>query len=147
MTQNNGFSQFFIGDFNNTLTDISAYVKSAKVPLNFAVIDLTTFVPGAVTAPTTQQKHGQIQSDFSITIYDDLAIYPILEQIAGLRGGVTFKAFTGRNSVPVGGDFVYQASLTLFSVTSDWTTKKDATSVLNLKPTDGGLIVPSITRF
>ena len=147
MTQQAGFTQFYVGDITNTLNDLSIYVKTIKVPLNAGTVDLTSLVSGATNAPTTQMKRAQIQSDVSITLFDDLGWYGVVEQIINYRTGTTLKVQTGKNALPSVGDIIFYGTFTLFSVTSDWTTKKDATSVLNFKPSDGGLIAPAIIRY
>ena len=80
MTQQAGFTQFYVGDITNTLNDLSIYVKTIKVPLNAGTVDLTSLVSGATNAPTTQMKRAQIQSDVSITLFDDLGWYGRMPQ-------------------------------------------------------------------
>lgn len=147
MTQNSGFSQAQIGDFTGTLIDLSQYFKDTNVPLTAGTVDTTTLQPGATVPPTTRVIRAQIISDVTINFYFDLAVWYVLEQIIGMRGGSPVRLNTGNNAAPVPGDILFQGTMTLFSAVISGQTKADLMIACNWKPTDGGLIVPAITRY
>lgn len=142
MTQAAEFSKIMIGDYNNTLTDYSTYIKDIQLPLDHNPTDVTTFA--ASGGPVTRKAiRGARTATVSITFeYDPTTIWYLLQQLWGARGGSTIQAWQGKNALPTQGDQLYQGTFTLFKVTVNLNAGQELTLVCEFKPTDGGSVSP-----
>jgi hypothetical protein len=140
-TPSSQFTQVRLGDETNAMTDISAYVRSVNIPKGNNMLNATAFA--ASGGPVTQdQRKGAIQSQVTVEVHHDPTLLAILMRIFGSRTGSTLEARQGNNLAPTTGDPVYRATMTLFSMVSNYATGQDATWTLTFQPTDGGSIVP-----
>ncbi|MEP7285399.1 MAG: hypothetical protein ABI947_06495 [Chloroflexota bacterium] len=140
-TQSAAFTQYLIGDETNTLTDISQYVTKCPLPRQSADANLTAFATGG-GAITETHLRGAAQSQIACECLFDPALIALLARIVGNRSGSTFQARLGNNAAPQPGDPLFQGTYTLFGLTFSYNTNTDATVTLDLKPSDGGALVP-----
>jgi hypothetical protein len=129
------------GDQNGTLTELSQYVRSASLPRTNMNVTTTTFTTGGGKATTGQLK-GAIQSQPQVEFLFSPAIADFLARIAGSRTGSTWQFRHGNNATPQPGDQAWVGTYTVFGVTVNYNAGQDATIQVDLRPTDGGLIIP-----
>jgi hypothetical protein len=129
------------GDQNGTLTELSQYVRSAGLPRTNMNVTTTTFMTGGGNAITGQLK-GAIQSQPQMEFLFCPAIVDFLARIAGSRNGSTWQFRHGNNAAPQPGDQAWVGTYTVFGVTVNYNAGQDATVQVDLRPTDGGSIIP-----
>jgi hypothetical protein len=135
------FQSVWAGDENDTLTELSQYVRSASLPRTNSPINTTTFAAGG-GAVTTGQLKGAIQSQPQVEFLFSPDIVSFLARIAGSRNGSTWQFRHGNNAAPQPGDQMWTGTYTVFGVTVNYNAGQDATVQVDLRPTDGGSIIP-----
>lgn len=138
------FVTVFVSNAAGTKTEITQYVQHIEPQRASAPIDLTTLNAGG-TPVAENIVRGEAVSEFSISCLFDPVFAKILRQIIAARGGFTLWVYAGANQSPSLGDELFSGTYTCLGYNLTYNTGQPATLVADVKPCDGGAVVPAIS--
>lgn len=141
------FVQTMIANAAGTLIDVSPYLQGSVDPKRSSKDeDLSTFAAGGGPVTRTHIR-GAAMSEFPLNFFYDPVIAKIIRQIIAARSGFLVSIRMGANNLPGPGDEVFTGTMTCLDFDLVTDTNKPMTLVCNLKPADGGAIVPTFANY
>ena len=139
--QSSQFKIIKVADELGALTEISADVRTASHPKGNVAANARAFAAGGGIVTNSQFK-GAVTSQLSVEVFHGNAIVALLMRIWNKRDGGLWQFWEGNNAAPTFGDQMFQGSFTLFGMNLAYATNQEAVWTLDLRPSDGGLVVP-----